>query len=137
VPPSPEFGAYLAKAIEAAGMSNADLARLTGLADSLISKWRANKALPTMPNLRLLAPALRIPPMELFVRAGHVLPEEAGMAEMPEPPEAPTTPEGEIMAQSWLPDEAKAAMVTLLGELRASYERPSGRSTRADRAGRS
>jgi transcriptional regulator with XRE-family HTH domain len=120
----------------AADLSNADLSRLTGLADSLISKWRAGRAVPTIPNLRLVAPALRVAPMELFVRAGHILPEEAGMTEMPEPPEAPTTPEDEIMAQDWLPAEAKAAMVTLLGELRVSHERRTGRSTRGRRAAR-
>jgi transcriptional regulator with XRE-family HTH domain len=116
------FGAYLTRAMDAARLSIADLERQTGINNSLISKWRLGRTVPSMENLRLLAPALHVPPMDLFVRAGHVMPEEAGLTSMPDPPEPhPLTAEEVIRADPYLSDDKKDAFIALLNTLRDEY----------------
>lgn len=116
------FGVYLTRAMDAARLSIADLERQTGINNSLISKWRLGRTVPSMENLRLLAPALHVPPMDLFVRAGHVMPEEAGLAALPEPPEPrPPTAEEGIRAEPYLSDDKKDAFIALLNTIRDDY----------------
>lgn len=126
------FAAYLNAAMRAAQISQADVARAVKVAPSAVSAWLRG-AQPSIENLRALAPLLDVHPMHLYVRAGHILPWEAGLDGMPEPPGTPD-PVRAIMAQDWLPDETKRAMVTLLGELQTGYERESGRPAEDDRA---
>lgn len=116
------FGSYLTRAMDAARLSIADLERQTGINNSLISKWRLGRTVPSMENLRLLAPALGVPPMDLFVRAGHVKPDEAGMTSMPEPPPPPQrSAEDMIRNDPYLSDDKKAAFLTLLNSVRKEY----------------
>jgi transcriptional regulator with XRE-family HTH domain len=116
------FGAYLARAMDAARLSIADLERQTGINNSLISKWRLGRTVPSMENLRLLAPALRVPAMDLFVRAGHVRPDEAGMASVPEPPDPrPLTAEEAIRSEPYLSDDKKDVFIALLNTMRDEY----------------
>lgn len=126
------FAAYLNAAMRSAKISQADVARAVKVAPSAVSAWLRG-AQPSIENLRTLAPLLDVHPMDLYVRAGHILPREAGMDGMPEPPEAPD-PVRAIMAQDWLPDETKKAMVTLLGELWTGYGGDNERPARDDRA---
>jgi transcriptional regulator with XRE-family HTH domain len=83
------FGDYLVRAIDSAGMTQAQLARATGISDSVISRWRRDESAPDLPNLRKLASALRVPLLDLAVAAGHMSPAEARMKDRPDPPAAP------------------------------------------------
>lgn len=128
------FGAYLTRAMDAARLSIADLERQTGINNSLISKWRLGRTVPSMENLRLLAPALRVSPMDLFVRAGHVTPEEAGLAALPEPPSpVPASAEDGIRAEPYLSDDKKEAFIALLNVMRDEYAQD-GSEPRSKRA---
>lgn len=127
-----QFAAYLEAAMTAAGKSQADLARAAKVPPSVVSRWLRG-AQPSVENLRLLSPALRVPVRDLVVAAGHMRPEEVGLLKPPPPPGAPDLVEA-IMAQDWLPAETKRAMVTLLGELQTGYERESGRPAEDNRA---
>lgn len=116
------FGAYLTQAMDAAGLSQADLKRQTGISDSIISKWRRDQATPSIENLRLLAPVLGVTTRDLVVRAGHMLPEEVGLAEPPEPPEPYrrlVSIEDEISADPDLSDRDKRLMIKMYEELLA------------------
>lgn len=108
-----DFAAYLDRAIKAVDMSAADLARAMGVSDSVISKWLRG-TVPTIENLRLLAPVLRVPPMELFVVAGHVTLEEAGLSKAPAPPGPPATTEDAIRADPRLTERGKQILLDLL-----------------------
>jgi transcriptional regulator with XRE-family HTH domain len=118
MPPPHAFGAYLTRAMDVAGLTIADLKRLTGVADSLISRWREGVMVPSVPNLRRLAPALAVPTRDLIVAAGHMTPEEVGLAAFPEPPGPPQTAEEIIAADTYFSDRQKAAILALLGVLR-------------------
>lgn len=126
------FAPYLEAAMRSAGASQADVARAAKVAPSAVSAWLRG-AQPSIENLRALAPFLDVHPMHLYVRAGHILPWEAGMSEMPEPPNAPDAVKA-VMAQDWMDDDLKKAMVTLLGELRAGSEKEKGRPAGDDQA---
>lgn len=80
---------YLDKAIANARMRPSDLARATGVSDSVISRWRSGQSVPDVENLRRLSTALRVPLLELLVAAGHISASEARMKDKPAPPAAP------------------------------------------------
>lgn len=120
-----DFGAYLTRAMAAAGLSQADLKRLTGISDSIISKWRSGQTTPSVENLRLLAPALGVTPRELIVVAGHMTPEEVGLKEPPAPPKPPArlaTLQDDINAEPNLSDSDKRLMVDLYERLLAQVK---------------
>lgn len=112
------FAGYLRRAMEAVGITAADLSRATGIKDSVISRWLKG-SIPTVENLRLLAPVLQVPVRDLVVAAGHMFPEEVGLTEIPEPPtpRRPTAEEG-IMAEPYLSDDKKEAFIVLLNAAR-------------------
>lgn len=83
------WGSYLRKAMAAKGLGAADLARATGVNQSLISRWLKDEIAPSVENLRRVSKALGIPLLDLLVAAGHVEPGEARMRDRPEPPAAP------------------------------------------------
>jgi transcriptional regulator with XRE-family HTH domain len=86
----PEFPAYLRAAMARAGVENAsDLSRLSGVSQSLISRWLADEAQPSIDALRRISPHIGAPLLELAVVAGHLTPDEAQMKDRPTPPEAP------------------------------------------------
>lgn len=118
-----DFGDYLTRAMDAAGLSIADLKRLTGISDSIISKWRRNQALPSIENLRILAPALGMTTRDLVVVAGHMAPDEVGLAEPPTPPKPPArlaTLQDDINAEPDLSDSDKRLMIDLYERLLAA-----------------
>lgn len=120
------FATYLRRAMKSAGdLTSADLSRAIGVADSVVSRWLRG-SVPSIENLRLLAPVLKVPVRDLVVVAGHMTPEEVGLTEIPEPPGPPPTVEDEIMAADWLTAEAKQAAVTLLDSLRVSSSQKQG-----------
>jgi transcriptional regulator with XRE-family HTH domain len=59
--------------------SNSDLARRTGVPDSVISRWRTSGTVPSIAQLRRLQSALQVSLLELVVAAGHLTPAEAGV----------------------------------------------------------
>lgn len=123
------FGGYLTQAMDALDMSIADLKRLTGISDSIISKWRRDQAIPSVENLRILAPALGVTTRDLVVRAGHMLPEEVGLTEPPRPPEPyrrAATPQDDINALPGLTDRARKSMIDLYEQLATEIEQESG-----------
>lgn len=83
-----EWPAYLLAAMKAAGYERAsDLSRETSINESLISRWLRGAVQPSIPQLRRLAPALKLPILTLAVKAGHFSVKEAQMKDAPKPPE--------------------------------------------------
>jgi transcriptional regulator with XRE-family HTH domain len=72
--------------MRSAGLSQAELARRSGLAESMVSRWLRGLNQPDVPNLRRVRPVLGVPMLELLVAAGHVTLEEAQLRDAPEPP---------------------------------------------------
>jgi transcriptional regulator with XRE-family HTH domain len=65
--------------------SNSDLARSTGVPDSVISRWRNSGTMPSLGQLRRLQSALQASLLELLVAAGHLTKEEAGVTSFSQP----------------------------------------------------
>ena len=61
-----EFGRHLLTLIDAYGLSQKDLSRLTGIRESTISDWINGKYYPKQDKRLLIAKALNIPPDRLF-----------------------------------------------------------------------
>jgi transcriptional regulator with XRE-family HTH domain len=69
---------WLAARMQAVGFAaNSDLARATGVPDSVISRWRTSGTTPSIGQLRRLQSALQVSLVELLVAAGHLTAEEA------------------------------------------------------------
>jgi transcriptional regulator with XRE-family HTH domain len=49
------FSVWLAAALDARGLSQADLARSVGVADTQVSRWRRGQVVPTVPYLQRIA----------------------------------------------------------------------------------
>jgi transcriptional regulator with XRE-family HTH domain len=81
-----DWAAYLESAIRSSGLTQAELARRSGLAESMVSRWLRGLNQPDVPNLRRVRPVLGVPMLELLVAAGHVTLEEAQLRDTPEPP---------------------------------------------------
>ena len=131
------FAAYLEQAMRAAGYARSTgdldvpaLSRMSGVPDPVLRRWLGEGGDPSLPNLRQLAPALGLVPIDLFVASGQVLPEEAGRAGEPEPPKGPPTPEERIMADDLLSDEDKSALIHTLHALRERRSPPEESSRR-------
>lgn len=120
-----DFGDYLRRAMDAAGLTIADMKRLTGISDSVISKWRNGQTLPSVENLRLVAPALGMTTRDLVVVAGHMAPEEVGLKEPPAPPKPPARLarlQDDINADPELSDGDKRLMIDLYERLLAQVK---------------
>lgn len=118
------FGAWLKQTRRTAGFPTPSaLGRETGIDQSLIAKWEADKAQPGIANLRRLARVLPgVTVVDLMVRAGHLEPEEVGMSSLPETPAPALDPDLEGI-QAWLddarvPEERKTAAREYLRFLR-------------------
>lgn len=72
--------------MRSAGLTQAELARRSGLAESMVSRWLRGLNQPDVPNLRRVRPVLGVPMMELIVAAGYLSLEEAELQDAPEPP---------------------------------------------------
>lgn len=60
--------------------SDAELARQSGIASSVISRWRSGQMQPSRENLAKLAPVLGVKPVQLWVAAGLARPEEMDLS---------------------------------------------------------
>jgi transcriptional regulator with XRE-family HTH domain len=65
--------------------TNSQLARASGVPDSVISRWRSGASQPALEQLRRLRDPLQASMLELMVAAGHVSEKEAGLADVPAP----------------------------------------------------
>jgi transcriptional regulator with XRE-family HTH domain len=72
--------------MRSAGLTQAELARRSGLAESMVSRWLRGLNQPDVPNLRRMRPVLGVPMLELIVAAGYLTLEEAELRDSPEPP---------------------------------------------------
>jgi transcriptional regulator with XRE-family HTH domain len=72
--------------MRSAGLTQAELARRSGLAESMVSRWLRGLNQPDVPNLRRVGPVLGVPMLELIVAAGYLTLEEAELRDSPEPP---------------------------------------------------
>jgi transcriptional regulator with XRE-family HTH domain len=84
---SQDWAPYLESAMRGAGLTQAELARRSGLAESMVSRWLRGLNQPDVPNLRRVGPVLGVPMLELLVAAGHVTQDEARLLDAPRPPE--------------------------------------------------
>jgi transcriptional regulator with XRE-family HTH domain len=100
------------------------LSRMSGVADNILRRWLNEDGDPSLPNLRPVATALGVSKRDLFVASGQVMPDEVGLTEEPQPPEAPPTPEDRIMADDLLSPAAKAALIQTLNVLRNGSSPP-------------
>jgi transcriptional regulator with XRE-family HTH domain len=83
---SQDWAGYLESAMRGAGLTQAELARRSGLAESMVSRWLRGLNQPDVPNLRRVGPVLGVPMLELLVAAGHVTQDEARLRDAPRPP---------------------------------------------------
>lgn len=74
--------------MRSAGLTQAELARRSGLAESMVSRWLRGLNQPDVPNLRRVRPVLGVPMLELIVAAGYLSLEEAELQDAPVPPAA-------------------------------------------------
>ena len=72
--------------MRSAGLTQAELARRSGLAESMVSRWLRGLNQPDVPNLRRVRPVLGVPMLELIVAAGYLSLEEAELQDAPRPP---------------------------------------------------
>ena len=72
--------------MRSAGLTQAELARRSGLAESMVSRWLRGLNRPDVPNLRRVRPVLGVPMLELMVAAGYLSLEEAELQDAPRPP---------------------------------------------------
>jgi transcriptional regulator with XRE-family HTH domain len=79
-PTAVPWAEWLAERMRGVGFEgNSDLARATGVPDSVISRWRTAGTTPSIGQLRRLQSALQMSLVELLVAAGHLTAEEAGV----------------------------------------------------------
>lgn len=126
-----QFAAYLKDAMRAAGYVRPNgeddvpaLSRMSGVADNVLRRWLTEDGDPSLPNLRLLAPALGVAKRDLFVASGQLMTDEVGLVEEPQPPEAPPTPEERIMADDVLSPDEKAVLIQTYRVLRDRSSAP-------------
>lgn len=64
------FAAWLELTMDNKGLNNKALADLVGVAESVTSRWRSGRSLPSNENCERLAIALDVDPLRLMVTAG-------------------------------------------------------------------
>jgi transcriptional regulator with XRE-family HTH domain len=85
--PREGFASWLRKAMKARQIRTpSDLAKRSGVDQSLISRWLRDGTQPALPALRRVALVLDVPLLDLMVVAGHIEPTEANREDVPEPP---------------------------------------------------
>ncbi|MGZ4591410.1 MAG: helix-turn-helix domain-containing protein [Actinomycetes bacterium] len=110
--------------------SNSDLARSTGVPDSVISRWRTSGTVPSIAQLRRLTSALQVSLLELVVAAGHLTAEEAGVTSFSPAVRVPRDARDAIRHDALLDDDLKHLLevqydaMLLLAQARAGRPTP-------------
>lgn len=108
--------------------SNSDLARESGVPDSVLSRWRNVGTRPSLEQLRRLQPSLQAPLLELVVAAGHLTAEEAKLTAMSLPVRRPRDVRDAIELDRDLPPDLKHLLLsqyeTMLAIARARRQEP-------------
>lgn len=84
-----DFGAYFSGLMDGRGLSNVQLAKLSGVENGSISRWRRNVDDPSPAGLRKVAPHLGVRYGDLLIAADLATPEELGVSGSPPPPGGP------------------------------------------------
>lgn len=90
---------YFSRWMDERGLTNAELARQTGLTDSAISKYRRGASVPDIESCRRIGRAIRRPLLEVLVAAGHLEPAEARLPSGKPPVPQPKRPDDERLAR--------------------------------------
>lgn len=125
--PYREFGAYLrqlmAEARPAPIANSAELSRLTGINESLFSRWRSGQVQPGTESLRKVATVLGIAPVRLFIAAGLTDEQELNLTASPDLTVLPAELRELIELWPELSDDqqkyARRFLATLMAGLRA------------------
>jgi transcriptional regulator with XRE-family HTH domain len=108
--------------------SNSDLARESGVPDSVLSRWRNAGTRPSLEQVGRLQPALQAPLLELLVAAGHLTPDEAKLTAMSSPVRLPRDVRDAIELEPELPDDFKHLLLNqydaMLAVVRARRQVP-------------
>jgi transcriptional regulator with XRE-family HTH domain len=84
--PSAPWSVWLWQRMHEVGLpTNRELARASGVPESVISRWRNQAVTPSVEQLRRLRQPLQVPLVELLMRAGHLTAEEAALEDRPAP----------------------------------------------------
>jgi transcriptional regulator with XRE-family HTH domain len=132
--PTSTWADWLIARMHATGFdSNSDLARGTGVPDSVISRWRTSGTVPSIAQLRRLQSALQVSLLELVVVAGHLTAEEADLTSYSRPVRIPRDARDAIRHDPALDADLKHLLevqydaMLLLAQARAG--RPASRTT--------
>jgi transcriptional regulator with XRE-family HTH domain len=87
--------------------SNSDLARESGVPDSVLSRWRNAGTKPSLAQLRRLQKSLQASLLELLVAAGHLTPDEAKLTAVSRPERLPRDVRDAIELEPELTDDLK------------------------------
>jgi transcriptional regulator with XRE-family HTH domain len=93
-PPSKPFANWLNATMLSRGLSQAQLARVVGVADTQVSRWRRGQVVPTVHYLQRIADTLDVPRVSLDRLAGYPV----GEAEPDAPPDADPERQAELHA---------------------------------------
>src|SRR5215210_3166980 len=74
------FAHWLNLTMERRGLSQADLARVVGVADAQVSRWRRGRVIPTVRSLQRIADTFGVPRVTLDSLAGYPTGERPGGA---------------------------------------------------------
>src|SRR5690349_25138700 len=84
-PPGNRFSGWLQASMRSHGLSQAQLARSVGVADTQVSRWRRGQVVPTLQYLQRLADTFGVPRVTLDKLVG--LPVDQARGETPADPE--------------------------------------------------
>ena len=109
---------YVERLLASRDWRPSDLAEHTGIAQSVISRWKTDGAQPRVEALRDISTATGVPMLHLLVAAGHITPEEAALQDVDITPRADALDViAAIKADEHLLPEAKRHLTSQYGLL--------------------
>lgn len=114
------WATYVTALLDARGERAADLAKATGISNSLISRWLSAGTQPDIPSLRRLAATTGIPLLELMIQAGHITRDEAQITRHYAMPRV--TIERAIDSDDSISDHDRRILHAILGVIRGELD---------------